>query len=319
MAKRSPQHHDGSYKLLFSHPEMVQDLIRGFVHEAWVEQVDFSTLERAHEGLVSDRLDQRFEDIAWKLRWRDGYIYLFILMEFQSTEDRLMAVRMNAYNALFFQALVRHGQLTPGGKLPPVLSIVLYNGLRAWQSSCDLADCIESVAGGLEAYQPSFRYLLIDERRRAAEGPPWNLVTALFQLEASQGPAEVRCVLDSLVKWLDVPSRAALRRAFTNYIARSFLPSRMPDQQIPQLTDLQEFKTMLDEEELTWTERWKREGFAEGVHRGEMQMLIRQLERKFGPPSSELKAKIESADAEQLLSWGEQMVTAKTLDQVFQI
>ncbi len=38
--------HDASYKLLFSHREMVVDLIRGFVHEDWVKDLDFSTLER---------------------------------------------------------------------------------------------------------------------------------------------------------------------------------------------------------------------------------------------------------------------------------
>ena len=32
--------HDHSYKLLFSHPEMVADLLRGYVREPWVEQLD---------------------------------------------------------------------------------------------------------------------------------------------------------------------------------------------------------------------------------------------------------------------------------------
>ncbi len=31
--------HDQSYKLLFSHPEMVADLLRGFVREDWVEHL----------------------------------------------------------------------------------------------------------------------------------------------------------------------------------------------------------------------------------------------------------------------------------------
>ena len=37
--------HDSSYKLLFSHSEMVADLIRGFLHEAWVAELDFATLK----------------------------------------------------------------------------------------------------------------------------------------------------------------------------------------------------------------------------------------------------------------------------------
>jgi len=37
--------HDGIYKQLFSHPQMVEALLRGFVHEDWVEHLDLATLE----------------------------------------------------------------------------------------------------------------------------------------------------------------------------------------------------------------------------------------------------------------------------------
>ncbi|EDN72677.1 hypothetical protein BGS_0953 [Beggiatoa sp. SS] len=36
--------HDQSYKRLFSHPKMVEDLLRGFVHEDWVNQFGFYNL-----------------------------------------------------------------------------------------------------------------------------------------------------------------------------------------------------------------------------------------------------------------------------------
>lgn len=38
--------HDHGYKRLFSHPEMVKDLLCGFVAEPWVTELDFSTLEK---------------------------------------------------------------------------------------------------------------------------------------------------------------------------------------------------------------------------------------------------------------------------------
>ena len=45
--------HDNSYKLLFSHARMVEDLLRGFIQEPWVQEVDFTTLERVSESHVS--------------------------------------------------------------------------------------------------------------------------------------------------------------------------------------------------------------------------------------------------------------------------
>ena len=36
--------HDSGYKQLFSFPAMVEDLLRGFVRERWVDDLDFGTL-----------------------------------------------------------------------------------------------------------------------------------------------------------------------------------------------------------------------------------------------------------------------------------
>ena len=55
--------HDNSYKLFFSHPEMVIDLLKGFVKEPWVGQCDFTTLEKVSGSYVADDLRDR-EDIV---------------------------------------------------------------------------------------------------------------------------------------------------------------------------------------------------------------------------------------------------------------
>ena len=54
--------HDASYKDLFSHPEMVADLLTGFVAELWVQEVDFATLEKVSGSYVSDDLRTREDD-----------------------------------------------------------------------------------------------------------------------------------------------------------------------------------------------------------------------------------------------------------------
>ncbi|MFP7755993.1 hypothetical protein ACLG6S_15330 [Thermodesulfobacteriota bacterium B35] len=40
--------HDHSYKQLFSHPELVRDLLEGFVREDWVADLALETLERVN-------------------------------------------------------------------------------------------------------------------------------------------------------------------------------------------------------------------------------------------------------------------------------
>ena len=62
------QNHDGAYKKIFTHPEMVESLIRDFVPEEWVNDIDFSTLELPNKGFVTDELRSREDDIIWKVR-----------------------------------------------------------------------------------------------------------------------------------------------------------------------------------------------------------------------------------------------------------
>src|SRR6476620_10893238 len=133
--------HDGGYKLLFSHPSMVEGLLRGFVRESWVEDLDFTTLERVSENFTSDGLEQRHGDMAWRLQWRNegkGWFYVYFLLEFQSTSDAFMAVRLLGYVALFYDGLVRAKAVTPEEGLPAVLTVVLYNGKRPWGAPTDL-------------------------------------------------------------------------------------------------------------------------------------------------------------------------------------
>jgi len=85
--------HDNGYKRLFSHPEMVADLLRGFVREDWVQDLDFSTLERVSGSYVTPKLRSRESDVVWRVRWeQDRWLYVYLLIEFQSTVDPFMAL-----------------------------------------------------------------------------------------------------------------------------------------------------------------------------------------------------------------------------------
>lgn len=79
---------DLSYRSLFSYPRMVEELVRGFVEEPWVEKLDFTTLKRVNASYVSVGLKGREGDLLWKLRLHDGSpVYVYLLIEHQSRVD----------------------------------------------------------------------------------------------------------------------------------------------------------------------------------------------------------------------------------------
>ena len=48
--------HDSGYHLLFSHPELVEDLLKNFVPEDWINQLDFTSIERVNAKFHRDTL-----------------------------------------------------------------------------------------------------------------------------------------------------------------------------------------------------------------------------------------------------------------------
>jgi predicted transposase YdaD len=330
--------HDESYKRLFSHPEMVRDLIQGFVREGWVNDLDFGTLERVSGSYVTDDLRNREEDVVWRVRLRGRWLYVYLLIEFQSTIDRWMALRMLVYVGLFYQDLIRRGDFGLERGLPPVLPIVLYNGERRWQAAVEVSDLIEPPPAGLAAYAPQMRYLLLDEGAYAdAElAPLGNLAAALFRLEHSSSPETVRAVVECLIGWLRDDGQRELRRSFTLWLNRVFLARRLPGVDIPEMAELEEVRNMLAEKVQEWTEQWKQQGLQEGreqgleeglkeglkeglqkgIRDGEATLLLRQLEMKFGRLDARTIERVRAASSEVLLDWGGRLIDAQRLEDV---
>jgi hypothetical protein len=157
--RREASDHDQGYKLLFSHPLMVEQLLRGFLREGWAAELDFSTLEKVSGSFVSDDLRERHDDVIWKLRWtgeEERWFWVYLVLEFQSTPDPFMPVRLLAYVGLLLQELIRQGKLKAGDLLPAILPIVLYRGDLRWRAPLDLSSLFVPAPPGLDRYLPQF-------------------------------------------------------------------------------------------------------------------------------------------------------------------
>lgn len=125
-----PAEHDSRYKYLFSHPGFIERLLTSFVDEPFVRDIDFEGLERVNASFVSEEFEKRESDIIWKLPVKDSTVYLFLLLEFQSTVDRRMPLRFQRYITSFYEAyLDEHPGTTV---LPAVFPLLLYNGDDIW-------------------------------------------------------------------------------------------------------------------------------------------------------------------------------------------
>ncbi|HEX4497040.1 MAG TPA: Rpn family recombination-promoting nuclease/putative transposase [Thermoanaerobaculia bacterium] len=286
---------DPKYRLLFSHPRMVEDLLRGFIHENWVAWLDFGTLERVNGSFVSEDLKDRRNDVVWRLRWRDerneeDWFYLYLLLEFQSTPEPFMAVRLFVYVGLLLQELIRAQKLKATDRLPPILPVVLYNGKRPWKAPLDLLSLFASAPESLRRRLPRLEYILVDESRLSPEDreQAGNLVSVLARLETSHDAEELSRSTRELVRLLPKGEESDLRRIFTAWALQALRRTHR-GATIPEVEELEEVP-MLEERIRDWERKARREGRIEGARR----MVLRLLERRFGPVPRRIRERVNA-------------------------
>ncbi|NJL29495.1 MAG: transposase [Thermoanaerobaculia bacterium] len=334
MVRAHRPRHDAGYKRLFSHAAMIEALLRRFVPAPWIAQLDFSTLELMPTHWVSEKHQQRESDLVWRLRFGpDGsFFFLYLLVEHQSTLFHHMAVRLLGYVSLFYQWVIQQKLLTPSRRLPPVLPLVLYNGRRRWKAPLDIRELIEPVSGGLEAFLPSFRYLVLDEAHLPKEllGPLDNPVTAVFEVERSEDLEAIRRVIAAIQQMPLGEQGEAIRQDIARWLREVVVPARLPGEELPEVNGLEEVDEMLAERVKTWPKKWMAEGYQmgrqEGRQEGEqkgrldgLREIVRlQLEQKFGSLSASDRQRLAGAAQDQLTRWAQSLLSASSPTEVFQ-
>ncbi|PON14981.1 hypothetical protein C2W62_26235 [Candidatus Entotheonella serta] len=140
-------------------------------------------------------------------------------------------------------------------------------------------------------------------------------------MEKSHDPETLQQALQGLVTVLRAPEDNPLRRAFTVWLRRVLLPTRLPGLSLPAVEDIGEIQTMLAERVIEWTQQWEEEGRQEGREQerqralaAERALLCRQAEKRFDAACSQtLGTYLTSIEDRALLEdIGEWIVTCDT-------
>ena len=314
--------HDENYKRLFAFPRMVEDLLRVVVTCRWLDEADFASLRKLSSEYVSDDLRRRHGDTVWQLRLGDGWLHVLVLLEFQSRDDPDMALRILEYTALLYRELRRNEALAPDGRRPPVLPIVLYNGAARWRAALEVKELISPVGPSLAPYQPSQRFLLLDERHVGEDDlPRRNLMATVVGLEKCRSLSDLVGVVDSLRERLRDPRDGELRRVFVDWV-RKMAEGFMQDKaealpRVDEPNELDEVYMSLVERARHWPDEWIEKGREQGLEQGlehERTLLCRQAESRFGAGTSEqLSVALgEVKDQDRLADIGDWLVRCDT-------
>ena len=309
--------YDGSYRKLMTNEELFRQLLERFVDEKIRGELDFETLERVETSFVKRDMQKRHSDLFWKLERKSArgeYVYCVVMLEFQSSPDAFMALRVLEYAVEFYRQQVAGDQdhvKTHG--FPPLLPLVLHHSDETWSAKTALSELIAvDEDDPLALYQPGQRYLLLDEHELGKEVPAdeENIPAQLFRLHNVDDPEDLSNTFSTLLMLFEsnniplelLASWAKHSLSHTNPTAKLYR-DELIDIITPKVLPMfpQNLFKMFEQEMLKGLEKGIEKGLEQGIEQGreegveqgslttQLRMLGRQLERKFGARSERME------------------------------
>ncbi len=295
--------HDSGYKKLFSNRTIFRELLETFVNQEWVHALDFSSCEPLDKSFISEHYKETESDLIYKIQFHDREVYIYILIEFQSTVDPFMALRVLNYITNFYMDFLVNNRNV--NRLPAVFPIVLYNGEAPWTAPVNLSRLIEQHPPR-GTFALDFQYFLIAENQYSQDAllTIRNIVSTLFLAESHYD-------LDLLeVELLNLFSVEADKQAvslFLNWFRQLAFHGRIESGDYQSLEYIyrneEEVKTMLvaalERERQQIFQNGLLEGKQEGLLEGKQEGLLEgeQKGRVEGKQEGLLEGRIEAAKA----------------------
>ena len=117
--------HDSILRLVFGQLRVTEDLLRGFASGVVGDLLDFSCLKQVAARHVSEGLRQIENDMTWEVCTRQGgLLHVYVMLEFQSSSDWTMPLRMANYVGQFYRGLLARSEIRQLRRVPQVLPIV---------------------------------------------------------------------------------------------------------------------------------------------------------------------------------------------------
>ena len=159
---------DKAFKALLQTRKAFLQLLRCFLHESWVAQLDEQALHRIDKSFILPDFTSRESDIVYRCRFHDSEVIFYVLLELQSSVDHQMPWRLLQYMVEIWRMAHRDTEQAHrrriGFRLPPIVPIVVYNGKQGWTAQRRFRDYLQD-GETFGSAVPDFTYHLVDIKR----------------------------------------------------------------------------------------------------------------------------------------------------------
>ena len=322
--------HDRAFQSVMSDPRVAKDMLSHHLPQEIKEKIDLDSLQLEHGSFIDPELKALHTDILYSILLRNTLqekAYIYVHVEHQSSPDKMMAFRMVKYAIKIIDRDLKSDHKT--STLPVIIPVVIYNGKNTYPYSLNIFDLFGENKSLAEKFMFKIFHLVdfntvSDEEIRQHK---WSCLLEMLlkhihdqeiMTSVEQLTTEIQQIIrDSaddyivaMIKYILEKAEMHDRERFLRWV-KAHLPRKLEKQA---MTLAEQFRNEGRQEGI---QQGMRQGIQRGALEGERTLLKRLLAKRFGLISTSYLKKIENADADNLLQWSENILEAKSIEEVF--
>jgi predicted transposase/invertase (TIGR01784 family) len=172
MARREYASHEGLFLKVFKDKENTKHFLQQHLPQDLLNHADWDSMYLENASYLDDKMRKHFSDLVYSVRMGQeefSAAKVYLLFEHKSSPESLVGLQLLRYMAMQWKEMYDQGQIA-GGKLPPIIPIVIYQGRGSWKARASFQDLVEMPSDSFKAFVPDFSFAFfnvgeLDERR----------------------------------------------------------------------------------------------------------------------------------------------------------
>jgi predicted transposase/invertase (TIGR01784 family) len=334
--------HDRLFQASLTHPETAKDFFNKHLPQEVINTIKFDIFKLCQKTFIGRRFKKYEADVIYQTEIDGKPIYLYLLIEAQSTIDSQMPFRLLCY---MLEIMRYHVEKLGFKDLPLVYPSVFYTGKQQYTGPREIIELFgEHQALARQIFYGPFNLVEVNKipNETLKQHPYIGLIEFAYKAASAQDfVKQLREGMDELRQWVKRLGFATFENVLNYWIQVLDTSNREGLSEVLSHTFPEQRETLMG----TIAEQFRQEGMQKGIqqgmqkgiqqgmqkgiqqgmqkgiqqgfHAGEVALLLRQLKHRFHKIPAPYQKLIEEAKAETLLKWGERLLDAKRLEDVF--
>lgn len=328
MNKKIISPHDKVFKKAMADVRVARNFFEHYLPQNIKELIDLDILSLSPNSYVDDDLNNSSSDVLYETQIANMPAFLYILIEHYSSAKPFIPLKNLHYKVrIWFDYIAQNPETKT---LPLIVPLVFYNGETPYIGPKDIRELIHAPNDIIDKILFKPFHLIdthhIDDETLREQYWAGILIFLMKHIHARDFIRYINPFAELIREMIKNEGDGA-----SNYIEillKYFLKAGKSDQPRHIIDTVVKYvskplgdkimsKTIIEWWQEEAREEAKQEGKLEGKLEGESNMLKTLIQHKFGVISPPYLEKIEKADCETLLKWGERILIAKNVEQIF--